>query len=92
MELSVIIPAAVTEILKEKPEKLNKCMNCCKYSCNDLTKFICIGCGPREIVDFLSKHPHFAEDTLVKYEKELYNLDNFDFELDEDLELDNDFN
>ena len=71
MELSVIIPAAVTEILKEKPEKLNKCMKSCKYSCDDLTKFICIGCGPREIVDFLKRNPTFAENTLANYEKEM---------------------
>ena len=83
MEFSVVIPAAVAEILKEKPEKLNKCMKCCKYSCDDLTKFICIGCGPREIVDYLKKHPNFAEDTLTKYEKEIEFLDNFDFSLEE---------
>ena len=86
MELSIVIPAAVTEILKEKPEKLNKCIKCCKYACDDPTKFICIGCGPREIVDFLKRHPKFAENTLANYEKE---MDNFGFEFSlEDL---NDF-
>jgi hypothetical protein len=89
MELSIVIPAAVTEILKEKPEKLNKCMKCCKYTCDDLTKFICIGCGPREIVEFLNKHPKFAENALANYEKELENLHNFDFDFFSEEDLDN---
>ena len=74
MELSKVIPAAIDEILKERPELMNKCMKKCKYSCDNLTKFICLGCGPRQIVDYLEKHPNFAKQTLENYEKEIENL------------------
>ena len=74
MELSKVIPAAVDEILKEKPELMNRCMKQCKYTCDNLTKFICLGCGPRQIVDYLNKHPNFATKVLDDFEKEIDNL------------------
>ena len=80
MEFSVIIPAAVSEILKDKPELSKKCMNCCHYSCTDLVKFICVGCGPREIVSYLKEHPTFAEKVVKDYEEEIANCINFNFE------------
>lgn len=87
MELSVVIPAAVNEILKEKPELMKKCMKCCNYQCENLVKFICLGCGPREIVDYLNKHPDFAKNTLIEYEKELekFNADDFNFDFFDDF-------
>ena len=80
MELSVIIPEAVKEILKEQPELQKKCMGSCKYTCDDMTKFICLGCGPRQIVDYLKRHPNFAKNVVDNFEKEMSTIIDFDFQ------------
>lgn len=84
MEFSLIIPKAATAILKANPQAMKKCLGC-TIACDDMTKFVCLGFNAQSIVNYLDRHPNFAEEV----EKEFFVP--FDFNSDDD-DADIDYN
>ena len=85
MEFGIVIPAAAEKVIKANPAALKKCQHC-KFGCDTMTKFFCLGLDRKEIVAYIKKHPTFAEQVTQKFIKEC-EQNKIDISIPNDIDL-----
>ena len=66
---SFLIPTVVKLILDDYPEM--RCCASCPGSCNDMTKFICMGFSGKDINEYIKNNPNKIKECENKFWEEL---------------------
>lgn len=65
------IKVAVSNILSDPKNSLERCCGSCNPSCDDLTRFICFGHSIEEINEWINKNPDLLAAEMQKQEEKM---------------------